>query len=683
MAKMRRQEMESVIYGGGLDLVTPPLQVAPGKILNVKNYECDVSNGYRVIAGYERVDGRASPVRSPWTAILVVDTTGFVVAEVVTGGTSGATGTIIAITTSGLYLASVTGIFVDAEVLTSASQTDTTASEPFENITLDDELTFNAVRYLKELHYRDLILKVPGSGPIRGVHRHLDKVYAFRDNVGATECLMYEATVAGWVQKTFGHIFFFDTTTNKVEPKIPRLVNDGNGNEATIVGGAYKDSAEEEGYGVLTGFTVGFNVGDSLKEGTTTLARIAEAPIPIVLAPGGRYEFISYNFDGLDATYHMYGCSSAHFAFEFDTTLENLIPIYTDQDNRSIDTPSFIAEYKNHLFLGFTRGIVRNSEPGDQFLWDAAAGSLETGVGAAMTGFDATPKSLVVTTVRTTYVLTGNTVSTFQLDVASATTGAKAYTVQHLGTTFMLDDRGIIELSRVQAFGNFENATVSRTIEPLVKLLRQNIVGSTVSRSKNIYRLITSNGRGISMTLQAEGIISFSEFDLNVGVTFITNNEDELGEERIYFGSDDGFVYEMDAGQSFDGEAKEAWLQPVSHFFGTPTVLKRFFRMYVETAIEGSAVLDIYAEFALGTPNKQPTLTQESTFRGFKSAWDVGKWDEAIFDARSSSDATVELTGSGDAITTIFYSNSATDDPVTIKDVVYHYKARRALRGAR
>jgi hypothetical protein len=46
---------------GGLDLVTPPLVVPPGKVLSSKNYEPADEGGYRRITGYERYDGRPSP----------------------------------------------------------------------------------------------------------------------------------------------------------------------------------------------------------------------------------------------------------------------------------------------------------------------------------------------------------------------------------------------------------------------------------------------------------------------------------------------------------------------------------------------------------------------------------------------------------------------------------------------
>lgn len=679
--KLNRQEITSVVYGGGLDLVTPSIQVDPGRVINVKNYECDLNNGYRTFGGYARTDGRTSPIDGDWVAMLLSDTTGFVIGETATGGTSSATGVIIQVSSQTLYMASVVGTFVDTEAITSPSASDTAASDPFLNVTLDDDFTFNSVRFLKEIHYRDLISAVPGVGKVLGIHRHLDKLYAFR-NLDGSEAKMYEATTSGWAVKTLGHIVFFDTVTN--QPSATEItVNDGVGNTATLAEIIFTTTGKTAGYMVLAGFTTGFAFGATIKEGATSLSTITVAAAAITLDIDGRYEMTSHNFSGGVTTYRVYGCDGVNSGFAFYPDNDRFIPIFTDQENQDIDNPTFVAVYKQQLFYGFARGIMRNSEPNDPLLWDAAAGTIEIGVGAELTGFDATPLSLTVMTRRITYALTGDIAENFQLDVSSSQTGAIAYTSQHIGTTYMLDDRGIIELSRVLAFGNFENATVSRLIKPLMDVLRPNVIASVVSRSKNIYRLITNTGRGISMTLQDGDVIGLTEFDLDNTVSVTANGEDETGAERIYFGDDDGFVYEMDVGRSFDGREKEAWLQPTPHFLASVTVLKRFYRMFIGTILEGTTTLSIYAELSLGTPDKLPVPTVAGQFSGLSSAWDIGLWDRAVFDARLSADTHIELTGSGDAISVIFYNTSATDDIITLKDVTYHYKFRRAVRGAR
>jgi hypothetical protein len=636
-----------------------------------------------MMRGLERADGRDSPTRSPWSGISVTSGTGFVTGELVTGGATGACGVLVAVTANALYLVSVIGTFVVGESMTATSAATTSTSLAFQNITVDDDTTLAAVRFAKEEYFKAFIEAVPGIGAVRGVHRHFDKLYAMRD-IDGTECGVYEATAAGWVRVPFGDILFFDTglAALPLNEAPGTVINDGT-NNATIEAVVYETIAQTKGYIVVSGFTTGFVATDSILQGATPLATVSESAIPFVQKAGGRYESFSHNFFSSAATSEVHSVDGVNPAFVISPSRSHAHPVYTDQTNRTTDTPTFSAPYKSHWFVGYERGLLRNSEPNDPELWDAASGSVEIAVGAAVTGFDTTPSSLTVATRRITYAVTGSTIDDFIFDVTSAKTGGSPYTMQHIGTTYMLDDRGVIELSRTLAFGNFENATVSRKITPLLNRLRPLIIASTVSRANNVYRLIASNGRGLSMTLQEGDVIGFTEFDLQRGISCASNQEDENGEERSYVGGTDGFVYEWDVGQSYDGEAIERWLQPVNHFLGSPTALKRFYRAFIDTVLDGRATIQIYAELSSGTASKQPTLTQNKTLAGVESAWDIGLWDDAIFDAKFATDADIDLTGSGDSINLIFYNSSATDDPLILKDVVYHYKPRRMIRGSR
>ena len=681
---MRQKKSDTVIFGGGLDLVTPDLSVDPGRLLEVKNYECDLNGGYRVAAGFERFDGRASPTDSSFFAIATENTTGtFQLLETITGGTSGATGVLTTIGAEGLYLVSIVGTFEALETLTGGTSAATTTSTTtaFENVTITDDEAKNDVRYDKEIYFRDFIQEVPGINAIRGVFRHEEVTLAVRDFDGA-EARMYKATSSGWTQITASHIIFFDTLVVDF-PLHGTTINDGNGNDAVVHRVSLEFTAATAGFVVVTGYTTGFNDNDLIKEGATTLATAAEDAALVTLLPVGKNEWRSQNFTGAIDFYRVYTTDGVNPAFEYDPVVDVLSPIYTDQANRATDTPAFVEIYKNHLFVGFTRGLVRNSEPGDPFLWDAAAGTLEIAVGSPVTGFDATAKSLIVATKRTTHALTGSTIENFVFDVASSKTGATAYTIQHIGTTYMVDDRGIIELRRVQAFGNFENATVSRLIQPLIRSLRKSFVASTINLSNNIYKIFTEDGRGISLTFQEGDISGFATYDYGLNINVMSNSEDEEGDERIFFGGDTGFIYEQEKGVSFDGEEKEAWIKTVYHFLKSQTVRKRFYRAFFDLDMTGRSEVSFIAEYSKGSPDVHQTGSVTNSIAGLASAWDIGNWDSAIFDASIVSDTYIDLTGTGDSISLILYSNSAKDDIFTIKDVVYHYKMRRALRNSR
>ena len=692
MAKkgMLPQKQEIVVFAGGLDIVTPPQSVEPGKVLSIQNYICDLNGGYSQAAGFERFDGRQSPVGSSFIGVDTAPPSGiFLVGEPVSGADSGATGFLLYIGATGMYFVGVIGTFHNNEVITGGTRgyTALTTSGPNADMTLSSAEIYNDLRYLKEIYYRDLIQQVPGTGPIRGAFRHEAITLAVRDFDGG-EARMYKASATGWTAITASWVLFFDTGTFGNYPLPGTAIDDGVGNNAVIQKIGLVTTGGAVGYMVITGFTSGFAVGTNVTvtSGPTIFAVVATdgAPAPVTLLPGGKNEWRSHTFTGAPDFYKVYTADGINPAMEYNPIEDILLPIYTDQAFISIDTPKFLDIYHNHLVLGYSRGIIRNSDPSLPFLWDSAAGALEIAVGAEVTGFDAAPKSLIVTTKRTTYALTGQTADNFVLDVASAKTGAIPYTVQHIGTTHTLDDRGIIDISRVQAFGNFENATISRLIQPLLLRLRSIIVASRLNLAKNTYSVFTSDGEGVVATFQEGKLMGFGSVNLGETVNCMSSAEDETGLDRTFFGGNSGYVYEMDRGVSFDGEEKSSWIQTVYHDCRSPTIRKRFHRAFFDVVISGTSYVKIFADFSNGSSDVRSTVPIEDEIIGFEGTWDTGQWNTALFDSSSLvGNAYTDLTGTGDTISLILFSKSAKDDTITFKDVIYKYKQRRGLRGNR
>lgn len=681
---MEPSRNQPVILGGGLDLVTPPLQVEPGRLLQVKNFECDLNNGYRVLSGYERFDGRSSPTGTDFHAVPLTSVTGWQAGETVTGGTSGATAEIFEVGAEGLYVTELSGTFTATETITgSVSGTTGTVSVVAANVTITDDEDFQDVRFNKEIYLRDKIQAVPGTGPVRGAFRHLGVVLAVRD-FSETEARMYRSTSSGWEQVGTSHIIFWDGLTGDFDDLIEGVeVNDGNGNTATVIGVSRQDTGSVTGYIVVEGYTAGFNNDDSLMIDTTNVATVHFDAAEVTLSPGGKFEFVSHNYTGGEGRYRVYGCDGVNPAFEYDVVRNAIVPIYTDQANQSTDTPTFIAVYRNQLFLQFSRGLMRNSEPGNFFLWDAAAGTLEFAVGAEPTGFDVQANSLIVTTRRQTRQLLGDTSDNFEFPIAGERVGAIPYTLAHIGTTYMLDDRGIVELSRVEAFGNFENATISRLIQPELQRIRQDVIASTTVLTTNVYKLFTADGRGVSVTFQEGQVVGFGLFDLEIGVNTASTAEDEGGNERILVGSTNGFVYELERGRSFDGNEKEYWFRTAYQYLDTPLLRKKFYRAWLGLIINGTADVRINADFSLGSSDTAGLSTRSLQGAGQDSAFDVGRYDQAIFDGKVVSDLYVDLDGTGESISLILNGKSAKDDIFSLKDIMYTYKPRRQQRSAR
>lgn len=90
-----------VMLDGGLDLVTPPLFVEPGRLVDCLNYECVDKVGYKRVDGFERYDGAGSPSAARyWQAVTNVIDGGVNVFEFY-GLSAGSEGTITIVGTDG------------------------------------------------------------------------------------------------------------------------------------------------------------------------------------------------------------------------------------------------------------------------------------------------------------------------------------------------------------------------------------------------------------------------------------------------------------------------------------------------------------------------------------------------------------------------------------------------------
>ena len=209
---------ELIRLQGGMDQVTPTLSLKPGVTRRAANFECSITGGYTRVEGYERFDGRPSPSAAGYLVIYVPNSFSVSVGNTVTGGTSAATGKVIAVTQTYLVVTKVVGTFAEIENIyvgatligestaTAGAVTDPSLDSGYRNLAADE--------------YRGDIAAVPGEGPIRGVAYYKDTVYAWRDySVGVPGTLflrMYKSSSSGWTVVPLGVELSFDGGTGEI-----------------------------------------------------------------------------------------------------------------------------------------------------------------------------------------------------------------------------------------------------------------------------------------------------------------------------------------------------------------------------------------------------------------------------------------------------------------------------------
>lgn len=699
--------------GGGLDVVTPALSVDPGFALAMVNFEPWFNGGYRRVDGYERYDGRAKPSDATYTGFNVSSVAGYVLGQVLTDATSGATGKIVGIDGLAIGVTMVTGVFANGDSL-GGGVTITSVPSIGSAPTLADDATW---KLQARNYYRALIGAVPGSGNVGGAWRRKANVYAIRNNVGGTAGVMYLASAAGWTTAglTMSTYLYFSGGGGGSALALPvqgdTLTGGTSGATGTvqrvIVHSGTTSGNTAAGYITLTNVVGTFQNAEALKDAGTTRATSATGPTVFAFSPNGKYEFINKNFFALAATYRTYGCNGLDPAFEID---ENnivhpiLLPLNAATGQPPANMPILVEEHQNYLMLAFPGGTFANSVAGTPMQFNSFLGAAQFGIGDEITGMKSIVGNvLVFTTQRQTRAMYGvsptDATSPWNLKLIGEKMGAKIYTAQKLDTVYSLNDLGISNFNRVLSFGDFAAVTVSQLIQPIVQALRSQVNCSTIVRSANQYRLYFSDGSIIIMYVVVAGQgnaayyssastkVQFGYAQYPVVVFRAYNTEDENGTERAYFVSNDGFVYEDHIGIDFDGAVVNSYCRLVFNSLGSPAYRKYYRRVDLEINSPSQIVLQFVHDLSYGAPdygsgNSQFTTSNVPVISVFGGGgfWDTANWNQFTWDGQNISTARADLGGSGENVGFLMFNGSATTAPFVLQGLTLHYELRRLQR---
>lgn len=681
---------------GGLNLTDAPLTIREGMCLSAVNYELLTRDGYRSLAGYERYDGQPKPTDASYWILNYDGGVGAISeGDTVTGLASGHTGVVLldqvgTITAGYLVLTAVTGMFQDNEALQVSAVTKADA--------MDQAVERNAPTPADDAtHSQDaietqrlLIGKVgasDGSGRIRGVHTYNFDVYAFRDNTAVTECLMWKATAAGWVQQSLGNrIHFTDAGAGVAYAEGEVITGTTSGASATINRVVLQSGAwgtDAVGYLIIGTVTAGPFQAEATTGSIAGAVPIDAAEVANTLAVGGQYEFRNYNFFASTFTKRMYGVNGVSEAFEWDGTV--FVPIIT---GNTVDKPNHLEINEYHLHLVFANGSLQNSDTGAPYVW-AGGGAGEIGCGDDIIGLSKEVGSAMIIVCRNrTFALKGKNTTDipYVLDTLSEEAGGIEWTLQRLGTTKYLDDRGFMDVRAVLDFGDFNTSTFSQVIEPLLKVQKNLAISSVIIKEKSQVRIFFSDGTGVIATFNNNKLSGFttiryiSSAGASIPVRCVTNGENADGVEILFFGSDDGYVYQMDQGTSFDGGAITTTLVLTYSHLGSPAYDKQFKKIIIEadgsegTIVTYNALLDY-------SSNRAPSgITANQTLSAGGSLWNAVSWNTFTWASEDVTRIEGDIAGTGRNIALQVSSSATYTEPHTLYGITYNYILRKLVR---
>lgn len=691
-------------FGGGLDLVSAALAVPPGRVISSMNYE-PLAEGYGRVQGYERFDGRTAPSAARfWSMPFVAGVLAITSGMVVTGATSGATGVVIMepVSVSGnwgtgtaagaLVLAAITGTFVDGESLTSSGLPRAIVAD----VAIEDDAPNDATRRVwltaATDYHRSLITTVPGSGPVRGVTEMGGVIFAWRNVSGDGSAKLWRSSLTGWQEVPASRLVRFENGLIEI--------NEGD----TVVGATSTVSAavqrvvrqtgswgtDAAGLLVFSPGTAAFNNGEGLNVGAVAVATAGASSLT-AFAAGGHYDTIKHNFYGAANRYRVYGAYGEGPGFEFDGTV--VAPLETGM---VVDKPKRVFEIANHLGLTFEGGSVQFSSIGEPLQWDAITGAGEIGLGTEITDvLQANESAVVLFGQQKIATMEGRDATSFALVELTEEAGAEAWTAQRIGQTVYVDRRGLRSLSATQAYGNFKTGTLSEIIEPYFRTKRKAgamPVASTVVRSKSHYRLFWSDGTGLTVYFGRKSPEAMP-FELN-GIQPFCAYATEMpdGTEGAFVGAEDGFVYRLDSGPSFDGAGVRAFIITPFNALGGPMRNKRVHKVTLELQAEPATRLGITAQFDYGD-GRQPISGRQSFMvsgagggndfivSGGGGQWDSAIWNSFYWSAPLEGRAEAYIDGIGETVSFIMAARSDPDEgPHVLQAYLVHHSARGMKR---
>lgn len=663
---------------GGEDLVSPPLTVKPGRARYSLNYECDIANRYKRVEGFERIDGQPAPSDATYNLLYFSDGSQEPQeGETIEGATSSATAEVLSVVlSSGSFTGSdaagyvvvtqVTGTFEAAETLEISAvsvATLTSTSTSIADADLDDTYLSAAQEAA-----RDKIEAVPGSGDILGVWSFNNTRYAIRNNAGATAAVMYKSSTSGWTACDLGEYLEFTTGTAAFAEE--ETVSEG-GVSATVKAVVVTDGTwtggDAEGYLVIYDRTGGDFSAGAITGSVSGAATASGAQVANAFTAGGRFEFVNHNFTGTSSGKRMFGCDGKSLPFQWDGS--TFVPIFTG----STGYPEHITAHRQHLFLSYPGGSMQHSGIGEPLSWSAGAGASEIGVGSEIRGILSMIGILAILTADQILILYGSSTTDWELKEHSTSSGAIAYTIQEIGgRAVFLSLRGILDLSTVREYGDFRANTISRDVQPLIDSKKGAAIASVRVRAKDQYRVFFSDGTGINLTIGG----GFTRLGYGVTMTCACSVQDS-DEEVLLFGDGDGFVYQMEKGDTFDGTDVEAvLLLPLNHF-GSPSHKKRFRRVIIECDL----VTEMYVapEFSYGDSSVPSSLGWDlDVSAGQGALWNAENWNEFYWSEQIVGEGHAHIDGVGRNIA-LFLSSTGGPSHI-LQGVLIHYDLRGLQR---
>ena len=393
---------------------------------------------------------------------------------------------------------------------------------------------------------------------------------------------------------------------------------------------------------------------------------------------GGKTRFSRYNYTGTEKVAIVDGVNVPALYNGSQFTALNDAP--TD-----VSAAEFVVNFKSHLVFGKSN-VLTFTAPFTDTDFTAANGSGTISVGSAITGLIVFRQQLIIFTESSIFQITGNTIADFQLQPVTTDIGCvDKDTIQEVGGDIMfLGPDGLRLLSATDRFNDFNLAVVSKTVQKEVTdfITANTSFTSVVIRNKSQYRILgfnnnigQANAQGILGTQMAgQGGEGMSWADLRGIRAYVADSRFYQNAETIVFANDDGYLYQMEEGNSFDGSNIQTTFATPYMPINDPRIRKTFYKMFLYTDPQGSVSFDVSLKLDFDQKNSvQPTKIDFNNATGtvaFMGAATYGS--TAVYSSKLKTLFETQIIGSA-FVVSLQYTSDSVDPPFSLDAITLEY----------
>ena len=401
----------------------------------------------------------------------------------------------------------------------------------------------------------------------------------------------------------------------------------------------------------------------------------------ILTAPTGgaaKIRFDNYNFNGDEKFVVVDGVEDPAI---YDVGAGTMA--YDTSAPTDVTGASIVKVFSNHIFFA-KENLLTFTEPYTDNGYDPGDGSGVINVGHIITGLIVFRDMLIIFTTDSILRLAGESLANFELHSITDRTGClDPDTIQEVGGDVMyLGPDGIRWLSATERNDDFglERASANIQSKATAIITSGASYASLPVRSKNQYRLFTYiEGRPKKL---AEGLIAtkFSDqgttnisWSRMVGMkVYSAHSRQFTDREVIFFTSDTGYVYRMDFGNSFDGEAISAVFETPYMPINDPRVRKTIYKhtLYLKTQGQFNFTINLRFDYNASGTIQPPGFTLAS--QTGTGVWGQSTWGQFVYSKAVSDTFTNQTVGSG-FVVAIRYEDNSTNPPFTLDYVILEF----------